>query len=428
MVRFVILYTSIGLLQSFGPDIGGRSLMRVSVYLLGLLMLLYKPGRGQSSFLSRGAAYIVLCLSFEFLHPDRGSYAAAAAQVLLNVAILSPCFWVSRLNLNIKTLRTLITIFWLLNASAASLGILQATYPGRFQPKLSTLIQNDTAVLRYSITLNNGEQTLRPFGFSDMPGGAAVSSSLAIIFSFPILLSSNARWIIKILAILAIGNSVNCILLTNIRTALVISVVAALSIISLYGRRGKWKQSIFLSIILSLAGVAGFFGATSLASDQVTQRFSSLVEDRDVFYKARGYFVMNAISSIADFPLGAGLGRYGMMKIYFGDQYSVTGSDLWAEIQWESWIYDGGLILTLLYSSLLIKSIMFCYNVARNSYSEELSAYASLMFAWSIAIFANTFTYCIFLSQIGFDYWLMMSCFVATVQNFEEIDSSDVES
>ena len=46
--------------------------------------------------------------------------------------------------------------------------------------------------------------------------------------------------------------------------------------------------------------------------------------------------------------LGAGLGRWGMMRYYFGNPWSRHSAALWAELQFPAWILDGGIILTVL--------------------------------------------------------------------------------
>ncbi len=345
---------------------------------------------------------------------------SAAAEILLNAAILGPCLWVNRFTLNLKIFRWIFTIFWLFNFSAAILGVLQARYPGSFEPKISTLIlEREHAVDTYSIELDTGEKTWRPFGFSDVPGGAAASGVLAVLFSINALLSDRSRYYSKILAVMSILAGISCIFLCQIRSSLIVTAVGVLILSSFYGMRGDWKRSIILLGTMTITAIMGYITATSMASEAVSRRFSTLVESdsSDLYYKSRGVFLEHAFTGLADFPLGAGLGRSGMMNAYFGDNSSEYTGSLWAELQWESWLYDGGLPLMVLYFGLILRTLFYCYKIATSKDHPEFNGYASVLFAWTFAIISNTFSYSVFLSQTGLEFWFIISCFVATVDS-----------
>ena len=71
----------------------------------------------------------------------------------------------------------------------------------------------------------------------------------------------------------------------------------------------------------------------------------SLFEEDPVtlYYQSRGLQLENAFNTlIVEYPLGAGLARWGMMRGYFD---VPSSSEIWAEIQPGAWILDGGLVL-----------------------------------------------------------------------------------
>ena len=75
----------------------------------------------------------------------------------------------------------------------------------------------------------------------------------------------------------------------------------------------------------------------------VTERFGDLVkQDPTNFYqRSRGGFVQEAFLVILPrYPLGYGMGWLGMIYAIFGNK--AIRSEIWAEVMWPAWIYDGG--------------------------------------------------------------------------------------
>ena len=54
-----------------------------------------------------------------------------------------------------------------------------------------------------------------------------------------------------------------------------------------------------------------------------------------------------------EYPLGAGLGRWGMAAGYFG---TAGAPGLWAEIQITGWMIDGGVIMIVVYGGAIVMS------------------------------------------------------------------------
>jgi len=188
-------------------------------------------------------------------------------------------------------------------------------------------------------------------------------------------------------------------------------------VVAILVKRGEITRAtkiLFASIVLiAISSVWAF----TIGGSQVTERLSSLVESNaaNVYYTNRGVFLEDTIfNTIPKYPLGAGLGRWGMVYSYFGDKSSLSSSALWAEIQPTAWIYDGGVPLLLVYYSAIIACVLFSYRIATNR-QNAWGDLAIVVFAHNIAILANTFSYVPFIGQSGLYFWLLNAGLMAGV-------------
>ena len=82
----------------------------------------------------------------------------------------------------------------------------------------------------------------------------------------------------------------------------------------------------------------------------MSKRLQTLVADDPgkVYHSNRGHFLEDTIyNQLPEYPVGAGLARWGMMNRYFADKDDLLTPPLWVEIQWTGWLYDGGIPLIL---------------------------------------------------------------------------------
>src|SRR4051812_26973818 len=96
-----------------------------------------------------------------------------------------------------------------------------------------------------------------------------------------------------------------------------------------------------------------------------------------------------------------------MINVYFGDNTLEGSEALWAEIQWTSWLYDGGVVLLLAYPLAMLIATVVIARIAFNHRYGPLSGWAMLILAYDIAMFALTFSYGPFNGQIGMEFWMM---------------------
>ena len=60
---------------------------------------------------------------------------------------------------------------------------------------------------------------------------------------------------------------------------------------------------------------------------------------------------------LSEFPLGAGVGRWGMMNVYFGNPAAFRAAPIYVEIQLTGWLIDGGIPMWLLYGGAVLLGI-----------------------------------------------------------------------
>jgi hypothetical protein len=166
--------------------------------------------------------------------------------------------------------------------------------------------------------------------------------------------------------------------------------------------------------------VGGYSVAMAMAGPTVARRMASLTADRpgSVYYHERGHFFEDAITrTLPQAPFGRGLGHWGMTATYFGggnDPYAT-----WVEIQWAGWIVDGGAPLMISYLLMLWLALLGAWRVARSRASPgapDLPFWGAVVLAHGMGAFALTFSFPIFLSQPGMEFWLLNALLLAAAR------------
>jgi len=76
------------------------------------------------------------------------------------------------------------------------------------------------------------------------------------------------------------------------------------------------------------------------------------------FKENRGQFLSYTLGELFDqYPFGAGVGRWGMMNVYFGDPTDLNSPPIYVEIQLTGWLLDGGAPMWLFYGGALLTGI-----------------------------------------------------------------------
>jgi hypothetical protein len=174
--------------------------------------------------------------------------------------------------------------------------------------------------------------------------------------------------------------------------------------LGMQSQRAKMTRFVTLGVTL---GVGAFFLAVFLGGVSVQERFASLFEGdpRSLYYSARGFQVENALSKqLVDYPLGAGLARWGVMTNYFDVPVSRR---LWAEVQPPAWILDGGLFLLGSYALALLATAIWELKIVRRLSDPEDRRWAAAIVAANFGTLAMVFTFVPFASQIGVQFWFL---------------------
>jgi hypothetical protein len=225
---------------------------------------------------------------------------------------------------------------------------------------------------------------------------------------------------LRVLAVGSIALGLFCLYIAEVRSLLVMAGICSVTLIAiLLWRRETQRLMVVVPVVLLLA-VVTFFWAISVGGGGTLRRLGTLVEDRpaDVYARNRGQFLVQTFAELLpDYPLGAGLARWGMMRAYFGDESNLDSPQIYVEIQWTAWVVDGGLALLIVYSAGVLSACWVALRVARSSLPSGMPGWGAVVFALNIGTLAVTFNYAIFMSQGGMEFWLLNAAlFTAAVQ------------
>jgi len=106
--------------------------------------------------------------------------------------------------------------------------------------------------------------------------------------------------------------------------------------------------------------------------------------------------------------LGAGLARWGTMRGYFGNSANLDSTELFAEVQPNAWMLDGGYFLLGLYGMALIVTFAYDVKIARaKHFKPDDHAWIAAIVATNIGTMAMVFTFVPFATQMGLQFWFL---------------------
>jgi hypothetical protein len=393
-----------------------RVIMRSAAFGVSILLLIYVPGarRRHPAQPWLLACLGIVCLSF--VHPYTNSLQAGIAHAMLYLAVAAPLFWVRRLHLTGPLFRRINLTLWLFHTASAGMGVLQMYYPGRFQPGVSTAIQGMGAMAdAYKMRLADGQMVWRPMGLTDTPGGAGPAGLYAVLFGLGIFLQARAG-LLRVASVGSVGIGLFCLYMSQVRSLVVMAGICSTALVGVLVWRGDVKRVVGVALILLVVSVAAFQWVSRIGGADTVNRLNTLMEDRatEVYGRSRGQFLEHTFVELApEYPLGAGLGRWGMIWLYFGDHTSIN---LWVEIQWTAWLYDGGILLMILYPVAVLMACAVSLRIALSRLPGNLPLWGALIFALNMATIAVTFNYPMFMAQGGMEFsFLNGSLFAAAV-------------
>ncbi len=401
------------------PGLGtARVPVRVAAFGASILLLMILPPRNRKHPAAWIAAAIVALLALAVIHPLTNTLMAGVAQAFMYAAILAPLWWVPGCRIDERGLRRIVFLLWGFNALNALVGVIQVTFPGALTPEVSTVVsgQGDWYVEDMKITLASGARVFRPMGLSDYPGGAASAGFYAVLLGLGLWAGEKNPWL-KIAYIASLPMALFVIYLSQVRSVLVMTGLCAFAFLGIMMLRGELQRVIGLATALVAVIALSFAWAVWVGGDTVTKRLSSLIDDKpgDVYYSNRGHFLEDTVTKLVPkYPLGAGLGRWGMMYYYFANKGDRERGEIWAEIQWTGWVLDGGIPLVLLYCGAMGAAFWVAGKAAMDPQRPAVAILAAMVFAYNVATLAMTFNYPVFIGQSGLEFWILNACLFAT--------------
>jgi len=394
-----------------------RTLTRVGAYglalaawvAIGLLGRRRDPGAFPARpWLLFSAGYLTLSI----LNPYTNSPLAGLAHVVLNLSIMAPAFWAGRSMASPRQLSRILAILFLCNAASALVGVGQIYRPEIFKPpKYSDVAEKGPYGLQASsFTDMGGNLVVRPSGLTDSPGAAAGAGQIAAIAGLCWSLAPIARWKRLLSFGLAMGG-LGAIYFTQVRSMLVMTAIALVVLVVILALRGEFRRAALLGGGGAAALVLAFTWAVATMGTAVSARFESLFVSNaaKVYQDNRGYFLWDTFARVLpDYPLGAGLGRWGMMYNYFGDPSApLERGSLYSEIQFTAWIYDGGVPLMVAYLGATLVALGDSLRIALRSKDRDLAYWAGVITALNLGTLSLIFNSMPFVAPLGIQFWLL---------------------
>ena len=416
-------------LQIFHPL---RFYLRTGAFLVSLAALLWvqfhKKVEGSrhpsGPWLICAIAYLALMI----FHPTTNTLLAGVGQTMLYLSVLAPVFWAPSVVRGPAHLQRIMWLLLILNGINAGVGVLQVYDPMTWMPKEMTTAENVGVVqiaakIQYlSYKGPEGENIVRPTGLFDSPGAVAGPGMFAGLIGLVFCVTSKGMGK-RIVALLFAFLGVAVIYLTQVRTSLIVLLGMVLVYTWMLLLHRQISKALSLVGLTAALATAAFALALLMGGGSIRDRFATLVADNPstIYYKNRGQQLEHGFTDyLVDHPFGAGLGRWGMMRTYFGNPYNLDSPPLWAEIQFPAWILDGGFVLLILYSAGLIASIREGAQQAIRGKSENLRSVAAFVFAVNAGTIALMLSFPPFSTQIGLQYWLLSGALHGAAQSSAE--------
>ena len=403
----------------FVPGLGGaRTLTRVAAFGIALAAwgATVLGGRRSTGRAFPPAIWLAGCagwIGVMVVHPNTNSLLSGGAAAMLNLAILSPAFWGGPAVRDSRQLGRLMAILLACNAASTVVGIGQYYQPERFRPPSIPLLSIKEGVEeQLSFTTADGRRVLRLCGLTDTPGAAGAAGSIACLVGLCWALRPVAAW--KRIACLGLSLAGAAVVyLGQARLPLATLAIGLMGLVGLLAYRGDRRRAGLLAVAATAVLGLGLLWVFRSAGEGAVERFRTLLDERpgELIYANRGHFLEDLLrNKIWEYPLGAGLGRWGMVYLYFGDRAGgAARGELYAEVQWTAWVLDGGIPLMVGYGVAVVLALANSARVARTCPDESVGFWAAAVCALGLNVLAATFGSMPFIGPDGVQFWALMA-------------------
>lgn len=412
---FVISQTAIPALLYLPGSQALRLPIRIASFAISFAALLWwagmvhakiRPHRAQPWILG-AMAYIVVM----FFHPLTASTYVGIAQFVLYLSVMAPIFWAGTFVRTPEHLARLMALLLICNGLNALVGVLQVYDPGRWMPPEMSRIMSESRYGFGTVTYHgpDGRLIVRPPGLFDTPGAVAGPGMYAALLGL-VFASSAIAWWKRIAALGASFAGIAAIYLSQVRVSLVVSILMFATYFSVLMVQQRKSRAVVFGGIAGGMVVATFLFALMLGGESIAERtFTLFAQDPVTLYSAsRGGQLSYTFGELLQrYPLGAGLGRWGMIAVYFGTGEVSGAEPLWVEIQVAGWAIDGGIALLVLSLGALAVTLANEAQIARTDADARIRACAAVVLAANLGTAALIFTFTPFVTQIGLQFWFL---------------------
>jgi len=398
--------------------------LRVGAYAVSLFALILwwfnrggqRPARHPAE---RWLLWIGLYLVMMIAHPGTNSLLAGVAQMLLYVAIFCPVFWAPAYVQTPRQLARILVILLVCNGLNSIVGVLQVYDPVRWMPPQLSSVYTGDALAAVTYLGPNGRVIIRPPGLFDTPGAVCAAGTVAVLLGL-ILAVEPIDWWKRMTALAFATAGISAIYLSHVRAAFMVTVGTLIVYLVLLGLQNEKRRATgFLSAAGALLA-GGLAISIVLGGQSVEDRFLTLLgsDPGQVYYESRGVQLESAFSSLAvNYPFGAGLARWGMMRNYFGDAGTSEGGELFAEVQPNAWILDGGIPLLLLYSIALGLTAAYELKLIRDLADRNDRLLTAVVTAANLGTLALVFSFIPFGTAVGIQFWFFEGALCGAMAN-----------
>jgi hypothetical protein len=393
-----------------------RFVIRALPYLFsGAMTLTCFRRRATARNLPQGTTLLLLALTWlalNLFHPT-SQVSAGIAQWVFQACIAAPMFWVGLIVRDDTRLRKILIVTFAANAISATIGLVQIYYPNRFMPgEFSSLALslNPDYLQALSYEGASGRRIIRPPGLSDVPGGAAIAGFNATLLGLSLGILSPGMKVSRFVYFAGAVVGLVVLYLTEVR-ALVVGAVIAIGALGILLVRRRRVASLQVMALGSSLVVGSFLLAAMIGGEAMSERFVRVAEEGVVssYQESRGVFLEDTLSNLLwEFPLGAGVGRWGMMQVYFGDYLAPSAvSPIHVEIQLTGWLLDGGVVMWVLYGGAIILAMLYALPVAASGARGPLADLAAVVLCIELSIVGVAMVGPAFNAPLGIEFWML---------------------
>jgi hypothetical protein len=391
--------------------------IRMACYGITLAALAYLWGRRKGLRHHPAVPWLVASLAYLALmmvHPTTNSVASGLAQIGMYFSVLAPVIWAPKLVESAERLERVLWLLLICSGLSAVVGVLQVYDPGRWMPAeiSASYLSSEYGLDTVTYQGPDGRTIIRPPGLGDAPGAVAGAGILALFLGLVFVVRSRTL-LARGTALVLAGFGAAAVFLTLVRSSFLIGLVMVVCYVYLQVRQGRVATAVSISALCLATVAVAFIGALALGGESILARFSTILAENpgDLYYDSRGNQVLYAFFELLpEYPFGAGLGRWGMMYTYFGDPNNVYAPPIWAEIQWPAWIVDGGIILVLLSGAALLAVVRHGLWLAVRLRDGSARTVAAIITSINLGFLALTFSYPVFASSSGIQFWFLAGC------------------